>query len=70
MIWESKKVKLLGVTIDNLLRFEDHISMICLKANKKLSILSRLSRFLSSDKKRGIFKAFLKLNFDIVLWYG
>ena len=46
-IWENKEVNLLGVTIDNDLKFEKHISNLCLKAGRKLSALSRMSRFLS-----------------------
>jgi len=38
-IWESKDVKLLGVTIDNELKFDKHIANLCLKANQKLSAL-------------------------------
>ena len=46
-IWESNNVKLLGAKIDNELKFDEHISNICLKANRKLSALARLSRTLS-----------------------
>ena len=33
-IWESNKVKLLGVTINNKLKFDSHIANICFKANQ------------------------------------
>ena len=36
IIWESNNAKLLGVTIDNELKFDQHISNICMKANRKL----------------------------------
>ena len=49
-LWESKDVNLLGVTIDNDLKFDKHISNLCLKAGRKLSALSRMSEFLSFDK--------------------
>ena len=49
IVWESNDVKLLGV-----LRFDKHVSNICLKANGKLSTLTRvLSSFLL--KKDGFF---------------
>ena len=47
LIWESKEVKLLGVTIDNELKFESHIMNICRKVNRKLSALSRMGNILS-----------------------
>ena len=33
IVWESNDVKFLGITIDNNLRFDKHVSNICLKAN-------------------------------------
>ena len=41
-IWEYNEVKLTGITIDNSLKFDTHISNICTKANQKLSVLSRM----------------------------
>ena len=38
-IWKSNEVKLLGVIIDNKLRFDSHIANICFKAYQKLSVL-------------------------------
>ena len=62
-IWESRTVKLLGVTIDNQLKFNEHVLNICKKASRKLSALSRMSSFLSFDKKRILFKAFFESQF-------
>ena len=42
MAWEENKLKLLGITVDNELIFDGHISNICLEANKKISVLWRL----------------------------
>ena len=39
IVWESNDVEFLRVTIDNNLRFDKHISNICLKANRKFSAL-------------------------------
>ena len=62
-IWESKEVKLLGLTIDNELKFEKHVSSLCLKANRKLSALSRMGKFLSFAKKRILYKSFVESQF-------
>ena len=62
-IWENKEVNLLGVTIDNDLKFEKHISNLCLKAGRKLSALSRMSRFLSFKKKKTLYKSFVESQF-------
>ena len=62
-IWESKEVKLLGVTIDNELKFEKHVSNLCLKASRKLSALSRMGKYLSTEKKRVLYKSFVESQF-------
>ena len=43
LIWESNSVKLLGTTLDNHLKFDKHISLLCAKVNRKLSALARIS---------------------------
>ena len=43
LIWESNSVKLLGITIDNHLKFDKHIFLLCANANRKLSALARIS---------------------------
>ena len=66
-IWESNKVELLGVTIDNKLKFDSHIANICFKTNQKLSALSRLAGLLTFDRKQILFKGFFYLNLSIAL---
>ena len=63
LIWESNDVKLLGVTIDRDLKFDKHVLKLCNKANQKLSALSRSAKFFSFNKRRTIFKAFVKSQF-------
>ena len=62
-IWEEENVKLLGVTIDNKLRFDDHLSEVCKKAENKLSALTRIFRFLSFGKRRLLVKGFFESQF-------
>jgi len=62
-IFENRNVKLLGVTIDNELKFDSHVSELCNKANRKLSCLIRMSSYLSFHKKRIIFKSFVESQF-------
>ena len=52
LIWKSRTVKLLGITIDNELKFDVHISNICKKAQRKLTILMRLKKYLDFEKLR------------------
>ena len=51
-IWELNNVKLLGVNIDRYLKFNGHMLNIFSKANRKLTILSRMFKYLIFEKKR------------------
>ena len=62
-VWESKEVNLLRVTIDNGLKFDKHVSNVCLKSGRKLSVLSRMGKFLSFEKKRTLYKSFVESQF-------
>ena len=50
-IWEDHSIKLLGVLIDNKLKFDEHVLNIK-EANSKLSALSRLTKFMTLQKKK------------------
>ena len=60
-IRESKNEELLGFTIYRNLNFNDHIFTLCKKADRKLSALSRISNYMSFEKKKRILlKAFVE----------
>ena len=61
--WESDYVKLLGINIDRSLKFDFHMLKVCSKANKKLTILSRMFKFLTFKKRRVLIKAFSESQF-------
>ena len=48
-IWENTEVKFLSVTSDSNLKFDNHVSKLRSKANRRLSALSRISKFLSFE---------------------
>ena len=50
-VWESNNVKLLGITLNNKLKFDKRVSNICSKANRKLSNLTKVAKFLPFKKK-------------------
>ena len=60
MIWENTTVKLLGITIDNELKFDEHLRNTCIKANRKLTILTRMRKYLDFSKVRLLLKSFFK----------
>ena len=62
-IWESNYVKLLGINIDRSLKFDFHMLNVCSKANRKLTILSRMFKFLTFKKRRVLIKACFESQF-------
>ena len=60
MIWENITVKLLGITIDNELKFDEHITIISIKANRKLAVLKRMRKCLDFSTVRLLFKSFFE----------
>ena len=66
--------KLLGITIDNDLKFEDHINNICRKANAKLSAFSRKAPHRDLPKRKQIinaqFKSQVRWSPVTMIWVG
>ena len=62
-IWESNKQKLLGLDIDRNLNFNEHVSSLCRKVGNKLSVLARLSNFMSFKLRRILLKTFIESQF-------
>ena len=46
MIWKNIIFKLLGITINNKLRFDEHTTNTCIKANRKFTVLTRMRKHL------------------------
>ena len=64
IIKAEKSVKLLGVQIDNELKFNEHITNLCKNANKKLHALARISHLMDKEKLRILMKAFIESQFQ------
>ena len=69
-IKNSSHEKLLGVTIDNKLSFNVHVSNLCKKASQKLHALSRISRYMDKDRRRNVMNAFIfsQFGYCTLIW--
>ena len=63
-IKEVSSVKLLGVTIDNKLNFNEHISKLVKKANSKLNVIKRGLNMLSFNKRKILLNSFVQSQFS------
>ena len=59
----ESSVKLLGITLDNKLNFNKHVSNLCKKASQKIHALARISNYMCQDKLRVLMKAFIESQF-------
>ena len=64
VIPSTSEVKLLGIMIDNELKFKKHINELYRKASYKLHALQRIRRYLSVDKARMLANAFIDSQFN------
>jgi hypothetical protein len=64
MIWESNAQKLLGITVDKYLKFNEHLRNICKKVGAKISALGRVVRILPFHKRLLIMKTFIESQFS------
>ena len=69
-IRESSSVVLLGLTIDNRLTFKDHINILCCRASFKLHALRRIRKYLTTDKAKLLYNAFInsQFNYASIIW--
>ena len=63
--------KLLGVTIDYKLNFEEHLSKVCNKASQKPNALASISSYMNISQRNGIIRAFINSQFGYcpLVWF-
>ena len=60
----SREIVLLGIVIDNQLKFKKHIENLCKKASVKLHALRRIHKILTLEKARILANAFINCQFN------
>ena len=60
----SSEIQLLGVTLDNKLKFDSHIASICRKVGRQVNALNRLKNVLPCKTKEALYRAFILPHFD------
>jgi hypothetical protein len=60
----SNEVTLLGIQIDDQLKFDSHIDKICKKAAMQLNAIKRLARFMGNKERQVIVNSFILCHFN------
>ena len=70
-ITTARSVNILGIEIDDKLKFNTHINSICRKAARQLNVLRRLSSLLDQESRMAIFRALIVSNFNYcpLVWH-
>ena len=64
VINESDTVELLGITIDNILTFNEHINNLCRNPSYKLYAFRRIIKYLTQDQAKLLYIAFINCQFN------
>ena len=69
-ILNSESEKLLGVTIDNKLNFNNHLQKVLKKANQKVRALARITPYISIPKRKLLMNSFFisQFNYCPLVW--
>ena len=67
----TNSIKLLGINIDDQLRFNEHISILCSEAAMQLNALSRIQKYMGKSEKEAIINSFILSNFNYcpLVWH-
>ena len=60
----SDSIKVLGVTLDNSLQYDIHISILCSKASIQINAMKRIGKYLNTDCRIAMYKSFISSNFS------
>ena len=60
----SDSIKVLGVTLDNSLQYDIHISNLCSKASIQIHPMKRIGKYLNTDCRIAMYKSFISSNFS------
>ena len=63
-IENSNCEKVLGVKFDSTLRFDQHITDLCIRARRNIHVLARVRPFMSLSKQRLLMNFFFKTQFN------
>ena len=57
-------IKVLGVNIDEHLKFKEHVSSMALETGRQINALQRLHKYLDFKSRMAIYKSFVFANFN------
>ena len=67
----KESLYLLGMTIDNQLNFNEHVSLVCKKVNNQLNVMTRFRNLICTATKLKLYNAFILPHFQFcsTIWH-
>ena len=59
-----RSVKLLGISVDDELKFDEHVKTLCQKVRRKVSAFSRVAPYIDEKKGKILYHTFMMSNFN------
>ena len=63
-VLSDTSITVLGVVLDDKLKFDEHVSVLCLKASRQINALKRVSKYLDEKCRIMVYKSFISSNFN------
>ena len=60
----TKQFEMLGITIDNKMKFENHVAKICKKVSQQIAVLKIMKEMLPFETRRDLYLAFILPHFN------
>ena len=60
----TRFVKLLGINVDDELKFDKHVKTVCQNVSRKISAFSRLAPYIDEKKGKFLYHTFIMSNFN------
>ena len=60
----TRSVKLLGISVDDELKFDKHVKTLCQKVSRKVSAFSRVAPYIDKKKGKILYHTFIMSNFN------
>ena len=60
----TKEFEMLGITIDNKLKFDNHVAKIYRKVSQQIAVLKRMKKMLSFETRRDLYLVFILPHFN------
>ena len=63
-VLSDTSITVLGVVLDDKLKFDEHVSVLCSKVSRQINALNRVSKYLDEKCRIMVYKSFISSNFN------